>query len=496
MEFVKGPDFPTGGYAAGPGIKEMYETGKGKIVMRAKHTIEEIKGRTYVIITEIPYMVNKSDLVKDIARLVTEKKILDISDLRDESSKGKVRIVIELKKGITPKYTINRLYKLTRLQTNFDANILALVKRQPRVLNLKNVIEEYVSYRKIIVVNRTKFELKKAEDRLEIVIGLLLALKQIDKIIEFIKKSKNASEANEGLIKKFNFSLRQAKAILETRLQQLTSLESQKLQDEERKLKEIIINLEKILGSETEILRVIKKELSDINKNFGDERRTKIQKRVDELSEKDLIEKKDVVVMITNAGYVKRIDMLTYREQRRGGSGVTGAGLKDEDFVKLIPCSTHDYLLFFTSRGRVYWLKANDIPSAERQSKGRSIINLLSLRDEEIANVMAIKDFDKGYLMFATKKGIVKKLPLKDVSKPRSTGVRIINLPADGSDMIINVHRVEDKQEVLLITKKGQAIHFNSDDVRAMGRTSYGVRGIDLSRSDEVFVFQACAGDS
>jgi len=496
MEFVKGPDFPTGGYAMGPGIKEMYETGKGKVIMRAKTTTEEVKGRQRIIITEIPYMVNKSNLIKDIARLATEKKLLDVSDLRDESSKGKIRIVIELKKDTEPKYTLNKLYKLTRLQTNFDANILALVGNQPRVLNLKNVIEEYVKYRKIVVTKRTKFELRKAEDRLEIVLGLLLAMKKIDEIINFIKKSKNASEAHEGLMKKFKFTTRQAKAILETRLQQLTSMESQKLKDEENKLEETITNLKKILGSESEVLKVIKKELTEIMKNYGDPRKTRIIKRVEELSETDLIEKKDVVVMITNAGYVKRINIQTYREQKRGGKGVTGAGLKDEDFVEqLIPCSTHDYLLFFTSRGRVYWLKANDIPSSERQSKGRSLANLLALRDEEIANVISLKDFDKGYLMFATKLGQVKKLALKDVSKPRSTGVRIMNLPADGSDIIINVRRVRDKQEVLLITKKGQAIRFNSDDVRAMGRASYGVRGIDLKKSDEVVSIESLSRD-
>jgi len=492
MEFVKGPDFPTGGFAMGPGIKEMYETGKGKIIMRAKTTTEEVKGRQRIIISEIPYMVNKSNLIKDIAKLASEKKLQDVSDLRDESARGKIRIVIELKKDTDPKYTLNKLYKLTRLQTNFDANLLALVKNQPRVLNLKNIIEEYVKYRKEVVVRRSEFELKKAEDRLEIVLGLLIALKQIDAIVNFIKKSKNASEAHDGLMKKFKFTTRQAKAILETRLQQLTSMESNKLTDEEKNLRETIASLKKILGSESEVLKVIKKEISELTKNYGDSRKTKVVRKTEELSEKDMIEKKDVVVSITNAGYVKRMNIQTYREQKRGGKGVTGAGLKDEDFVKqLIPCSTHDYLLFFTSRGRVYWLKANDIPPAERQGKGRSLANLLSLRDEDIANVISLKDFDKDYLMFATKLGQVKKLPLKDVSKPRSTGVRIMNLPADGSDIIIDVLRVGDKQEVLLITKKGQAIRFNSDDVRAMGRASYGVKGIELGKADEVVSIEA-----
>jgi DNA gyrase subunit A len=491
-EFVKGPDFPTGATVSGPGIKEMYQTGKGKLIMRSRISTEEKKGREYIIINEIPYMVNKADLVKEIARLATEKKLTDISDLRDESSKKGVRVVMELKKGASPKYTINKLYKLTRCQTNFDANILALVGKQPRTLNLKQVIEEYVKYRQLIVTKRSKFDLRKAQDRLEIVLGLLIALKQIDAIVNFIKKSKTTKEAHEGLMRKFNLTERQAKAVLETRLQQLTSLENQKLKDEEKKLNDTITYLKRILSSDSEIIGVIKKEISDIKREFGDARRTKVIKKVDELSETDLIEKKDVVVSLTNAGYVKRMDIKTYKEQKRGGSGVTGGNLKDEDFVKqLITCSTHDYLLFFTSRGRVYWLKANDIPSTERQAKGRSLANLLNLRDEQIANVLALKNFDSDYFMFCTKEGIVKKLPLKDLSKPRSTGVRAINLPMDNSDILINVLRVSDKQEVLLITKKGQAIRFNSDAIRSMGRASYGVKGIELGKTDEVVSLEA-----
>ncbi len=496
-EVVKGPDFPTGGIITGSGIKDMYMTGKGKIIIRARTSIEEDKkGKSSIVVTEIPYMVNKSDLVKNIARLVTEKKLLDVSDLRDESARGKVRIVIELKKGVEPKYTLNKLFKLTRLQDNFDANVLALVDKQPRVLNLKQVIEEYVKYRQLTVRNRTKFELKKAEDRLEIVLGLLIALKNIDKIVELIKKSENASAAHKGLMEKFGLTDRQSKAVLETRLQQLTSLEFNKLKEEEANLKEEIAYFKKLLGSEQEILSVIKKEITELKKKYGDERRTKVIKKVEDISEKDMIEKKDVVVMLTDSGYIKRMDLKAYREQKRGGAGVTGTELKEEDFVtEMVTCSTHDYLLFFTSRGRVYWLKANDVPASERQSKGRAIANVLNLRDEHIANVMALNDFEKGYIMFATKLGIVKKLPLKDLAKPRSTGVRVINLPADGSDIIIDVRRVSDGQEVLLITKKGQAIRFNSNDVRAMGRGSYGVKGIELGRSDEVISIESIPKD-
>lgn len=492
-EIVKGPDFPTGGIITGSGIKDMYKFGKGKIIIRARTNIEEDKkGRTSIIITEIPYMVNKAELVKTIARLATEKKLPDVYDLRDESAKGKVRIVIELKKDVDSKYTLNKLYTLTNMQTSFDANMLALVGKQPRVLNLKEIITEYVKYRQLIVRNRSKFELKKAEDRLEIVLGLLIAQKNIDSIVEFIKKSANTSEAHDGLMKKFDLSDRQAKAVLEIRLQQLTKLETGKLKDEEKELEDIILELKRILGDEKEILKVIKKEIQEVKNKYGDERRTKIIKKVEEITEKDLIEKKDVVVMLTNGGYLKRVDVSDYREQKRGGAGVSGQDLKDEDFVtKMITCSTHDYLLFFTSRGRVYWLKANDVPASERQSKGKAIVNVLDLRDEMIANVMAITNFDSGYLMFATKKGMMKKLPLKDVSKPRNTGVRVINLPVDNSDVIINVRRVEDKQQVLLITKKGQAIRFDSDEVRSMGRASYGVIGIDLAKNDEVVSLEA-----
>ncbi len=488
MEYVNGPDFPTGGIVMGTGVEDMQRTGKGKLIMRGRTNLEDKNGRQNIIVTEIPYMVNKSDLIKEIAKLATDKKLPDVSDLRDESGKKGIRIFIELKKGANPTFTLNKLYKFTRLQTNFDANVLALVNKEPKIMTLLDVIREYVKYRIKIVTNRSKFELKKAEERLEIVIGLLKALSQIDKIVELIKKSKNAAEAHSGLMKKFDFTDRQSKAILETRLQQLTSLEAGKLKDEEKKLKETIFELQKILGDEKEVLKVIKKEVNELKKNYGDARKTRIIKKVDEIKEKDLVEKKDVVVSITNSGYIKRVDLKSYKEQKRGGKGVTGGELKDEeDFVtELITCNTHDYLLFFTNRGRVYWLKAHEVPAMERQGKGRALINVLNLKDEKIANVMSLKDFEKDYLIFVTKKGQVKKLSLKDVSKPRNSGINIMKLPMDGSDSIVNVRRVSDKQEVLLISKKGQATRFNSDDVRIMGRASYGVRGIDLSEKDEV----------
>lgn len=495
-EIVKGPDFPTGGIVMGSGIKEMHRTGKGKLIVRSKISMEDHKGKPTIVITELPYQVNKAELVKTIAKLTSEKRFSDIWDIRDESAKGRVRVVIELRKGVDSKYTLNKLYKLTNVQTSFDANVLALVDKKPRVLTLKDAIVEYIKYRQVIVRKRSKFELTKAEDRLEIVLGMLIALREIEKIVEFIKKSDNATTAHEGLMKKFGLTTRQAKAVLETRLQQLTHLEATKFKDEEKSLKETIAELKRILGDEKEILKIIKKEILDIKNKYGDERRTKVVKNVEEISEADTIEKKDVVVMTTEGGYIKRVDLKAYKEQKRGGAGVSGGELKDEDVAKkMIVCSTHDYLLFFSSRGRVYWMKANDVPSAERQSKGKAIINLLNLRDETIANVMAIQNFESGYLMFVTKLGMTKKLPLKLVSKPRSTGVRIMNLPADNSDIIINVVMINDNQEVLIITKKGFAIRFNSNDVRPMGRASYGVKGIALRAGDEVVSLESIPQD-
>ena len=484
-EIVTGPDFPTGGSVQGE-MSELYDKGKGRLIMRGKLNIEPHKNKESIVITEIPYMVNKSNLVTQIADLIRNKKLTDISDLRDESSKGKIRVVLELKKGASTKFAINALYKYTRFQDSFNVNFLALVNGQPKILSLKNAIEEYVKYRKIIITKKTNFELKKAKERQEIVQGLLIALKNINEIINLIKKSKNASEALESLLVKFKLTKKQAQAILDIKLQQLTSLELSKLQNEAEELVKKIAELEKILSDVHEILKIIVRELNELKNKYGDKRKTIVLKRVSEISEKDLVQKKDVVVTITDKGYCKRLDVKTYREQRRGGRGVIGSGLATGDFVKqLINCSTHDYLMFFTTRGRVLWLKAHDIPSAERYSKGKAIINLLSLRDEKITNVISVKNFH-DFLFMATKKGQVKKISLSNFSKPRASGVRAINLPADNSDFLIGVEVVKTGQEVSLATKKGKAIRFTSDAVRSMGRASYGVTGIKLNESDEV----------
>ncbi len=481
---VTGPDFPTGGSVSGD-MLQLYKTGKGRLIMRGKVGIEKIKSKEAVVITEIPYMLNKSLLITQIANLIQSKKLRDVSDLRDESSKGKIRIVLELRKGTNPNFVVNALYKYTRLQDTFNVNFLALVDGQPKILNLKQVVAEYVKYRKTIITNRTKFELKKAKERLEIVDGLLIALKNIDEVISLIKKSRGTVEALDGLIKKFKLSKKQAQAVLDTKLQQLTSLEQEKLKKEQKQLKEMIAELEKILGDIQEVLKIIVKEVNELRSKYGDNRKTNVLLRISDISEKDLVQKKEVVVTITDKGYCKRMDLKTYKEQKRGGRGVIGSNLATGDFVKqMIMCSTHDYLMFFTSRGRVLWLKAYNIPEAERYSKGKAIINLLGLKDEKVTNIIPVKNFE-GYLFMATKKGIVKKISLAHFSKPRASGIRAINLPADNSDVLIGVELIEKGQEVSLATRKGKAIRFNSNEVREMGRASYGVTGIKLD-DDEV----------
>lgn len=487
IEKIQAPDFPTGGYVSGE-IEELYKGGKGRLVMRGKTKIEEPKrasGKTKIVITEIPYMVNKASLVEQIAYLVKDRKLPDVYDIRDESAKGKVRVVIELRKGADPKFSINRLYKYTKLQNRFDAVVVALVGGQPKQLNLKQIIETYVLHRRKVIRKRTEFDLDKAEKRLHIVEGLLIAQKNIDEVIKLIKKSKGATEAAQVLQSKFKLTPRQAQAILEIRLQQLTSLEHEKLKKEERDLKELIKRLKKILGNEKEILKIIKKDLSDLKRQYGDERRTSILSTVKQLEEKDLVSKKQVVVTITDKGYVKRIDLQQYKEQNRGGKGVKGTELATGDFVKeLLTCSTHDYLLFFTDKGKVHWLKAYEVPAISKYGKGKALVNLLQLREETVTSVIAVKKFE-DYLMMATRNGVVKRIELSQFDKPRKGGIKAINL--DGKDdVLISVKPIKENQEVLLVTKKGQAIRFNSKEVRPMGRSSYGVAGIKLGKGDEV----------
>ncbi len=492
---ITGPDFPTGGLVQGDMV-ELYKTGRGKLIMRGKITTEILRKKEVIVITEIPYMLNKSSLITQIAGLIQNRKLKNISDLRDESSKGKIRIVLELKKETNSKFVTNSLYKYTRLQDSFNVNFLALVGGQPKILNLKNVIEEYINYRKKIITNRVKYELKKARERQEIVEGLLIALKNIDVVITLIRKSKNTAEALNSLVKKFKLTKKQAQAVLDTKLHQLTSLEREKLNKESKDLKQKIIEFEKILAEIKEVLKIIVKEVNELKNKYGDNRRTTVLKNIKEIKERDLVQKKDVVVTITDKGYCKRMDVQSYREQRRGGKGVIGSNLATGDFVKqLITCSTHDYLMFFTTRGRVLWLKAYDIPGTERYSKGKALINLLGLKDEKITNVISVKNFNDNLFM-ATRKGRVKRISLNHFSKPRASGVKAINLPADNSDILIGVKVVEKGQDISLATKKGKAIRFNSDFIRAMGRASYGVTGIKMQEDDEVVSLEVLDRDA
>jgi DNA gyrase subunit A len=484
---IKAPDFPTGGTVSGE-IKQIYTEGKGKLTLDGKTVIEETKGakgKTKIIIVEVPYQVNKATLVEQIANLVRDKKLPDISDIRDESSKGKVRVVIELKKDSEPKFTLNRLYKYTQLRIAFNANMLALVDRVPRNLTLRNYIQVYIKHRQGVVRKSKEFDLDKAEKRLHIVDGLLIAQSNIDEVVRLIRAARGKIEAAAKLKEKYNLTDRQTEAILEMKLHQITSLEFDKLKSEELDLKKFIENLKKILGDEKLILKIIREDLIELKNNYGDNRKTKLVGKVGEFEEEDLVDKKDVVVTITDKGYIKRLDLVQYKEQKRGGKGVIGSGLTEDDFVKeLLTCSTHDYMLFFTDKGKVHWLKAHEVPSSAKSTKGQAIVNLLQLKDEKVTSVLAVKKFE-DLLMMATSKGIIKKIELSQFSSPRKGGIKAIKV-AETNDTLIDVKPLKEGEEVLLVTKNGKAIRFKGEEVRVMGRASYGVTGIKMDAGDKV----------
>jgi DNA gyrase subunit A len=484
---IKAPDFPTGGTVSGD-VRRIYTEGKGKLILDGKTLLEEAKtkaGKDRIVITEIPYQVNKAMLVEQIANLVRDKKLPDVSDIRDESTKGKVRVVVVLKKGSEAKFTLNRLYKYTNLRVSFNANMLALVNRVPTTLTLRRYIEVYVAHRQGVVRKTKEFDLAKAERRLHIVDGLLVAQSNIDEVVRLIRAAKGKADAAMQLRAKYELSDKQTEAILEMRLHQITSLEFEKLKGEERDLKSLIDKLREILGDENLILKIIRKELLELKEKFGDNRKTRLVGRVDDFAEEELVEKKDVVVTITDRGYIKRLDLTEYREQRRGGKGVIGSDLAEGDFVKeLLTCNTHDQVLFFTDKGKVHWLKAYDIPASGKARKGQAIVNLLALKDERVVKVLAVKDYE-GFLMMATAKGVVKKIELSQFSNPRKGGVKAIKV-VETNDTLIGVKPMVEGQEILLVTKLGKAIRFNSGEVRAMGRASYGVTGIKMSGEDEV----------
>jgi len=487
IDAIKAPDFPTGGKVSGE-IKQIYTEGKGKLTLEGQTEVEEPKnssGKTKIIITEVPYQVNKSLLVEQIAILARDKKLPDISDIRDESSKGKVRVVIELRKGAETKFTLNRLYKYTQLRISFNANMLALVGRVPKLLTLREYIKVYLQHRQKVIRKTKEFDLDKAEKRLHIVEGLLIAQSNIDAVVKLIRASKGKTEAAIQLKTKYKLTDNQTEAILEMKLHQITSLEFEKLKKEEKDLEDLIDKLKKILGDEKEIFKLIKKELGELKEAYGDNRKTKVVGNIKELEEKDLVVKKDVVITITDKGYAKRIDLQQYKEQKRGGKGVIGSDLATGDFVKqLMTCSTHDYLLFFTDGGNVHWLKAFEVPEVAKYGKGKALINLLDLKNTNVTSVISVREF-KDYLMMATEKGVVKKIKLEQFNSPRKGGIKAINLQGK-NDRLISVEMIKDKQEMILVTAKGQAIRFNSDDVRDMGRASYGVTGIKLGKDDKV----------
>ncbi len=489
MRYIKGPDFPTGGVICGKGgIKEAYTTGKGKLLVRARATVEHQKnGKDLIVVTEIPYQIQKSSLIESIAGLVDEKKLEGISDIRDESDKEGMRIVVELKRDVEPQIILNQLFKHTQLETTFGIIMLALVENRPRVLTLRQVLEYYIEHRKVIIRRRTQFELDKALKRAHILEGLKIALKHIDRIIKVIKTSKNTENAKERLMKEFDLSDVQSQAILEMQLQRLTALERDKIDAEYLELLKKIELCKAMLASEKKIEGMIKEELETLKKKYGDERRTDIIGEVEELEVEDLIAEEDVVVTISHGGYIKRLPVSAYRKQKRGGTGASGAEVKEEDFVEhLFVASTKDYLLIFTDKGQVHWLKVYEIPQASRTSKGKAIINLIQMEAGcKISSTIPVKEFSSDkYLVMVTKLGQIKKTRLDAYGNPRKGG--IIGITLDKGDELIGVGLTDGKQEFLIGTRQGKAIRFSESKVRDMGRQAGGVRAISLAKKDEV----------
>lgn len=500
MKKIPGPDFPTAGFIYGTsGIKDAYETGRGLLTVRAKVAIEtdERTDRERLIVTEIPYQVNKSKLIEKIADLAQEDRVTGISDIRDESDREGVRVVIELKRNEIPLVVLNNLYKHSQLQTTFGVNMLALVNNRPEVLNLKRILEAFVEHRREVVVRRTAYDLRKAEERAHILEGLKIALDNLDAVIALIRRSQSPDVARTGLMQQFRLSEIQANAILEMRLQRLTQLERDKLVEEYREVLKTIEYLRSVLGSEALVRKIIQDELIEIKDKYQDERRTKIVKEEAELTLEDLIAEEEVVVTISHAGYIKRNAVTLYRAQRRGGKGKIAMGIKEEDFVEtLFTASTHDSLLFFTDAGKVYWLKVHEIPEASRAAKGKALVNLLALsKDEKVTASLPVKEFRADrFIIMGTKLGVIKKTELSAYSNPRQGG--IIALSLDAGDKLIGVDLTDGQREILLGTKQGITIRFKEEDVRAMGRTAHGVRGITLEPGDEVIGMETITPDS
>ena len=486
---VKGPDFPTGGIIFGvDGIKKAYQTGKGTITIRAKANIEEMSnGKQRIIVDEIPYQVNKARLIEKIAELVRDKKIEGITDLRDESDRDGLRIVIELRRDINANVILNNLYKLTSLQTSFGINMLALVDGQPKVLNLKDALSNYLNHQKIIIRRRIEFDLKKAEERAHILEGLRIALDHLDEVISLIRSSRTTEDAKKGLMDNFNLTEKQAQAILDMRLQRFTGLEREKIENEYQELITKIRELKAILADENKILAIIKEELKEIKAKYNDKRRTDISVNIEELEDEDLIPDEEIVVMLTHQGYIKRLPISTYRSQKRGGKGVSGMGTKENDFVQhIFITKSHNYIMFFTNKGKVYKLKGYELPEYGRGAKGTPIINLIQIEKGEWINaVFPIKEYTSDYyLFFATAHGLVKKSKLSEYENIRKGGLIAINLREE--DELIGVKLTDGNQEIILGTKLGQSIRFSEKDVRTIGRGTSGVKGIHLAKEDLV----------
>ncbi len=490
MEFVKGPDFPTFGIIYGrQGIKDAFETGRGKIAVRARVRLEITKtGKDVIIVTELPYQVNKANLVIRIAELVKNRKIEGISDLRDESDRNGMRIVIELKRGAIVRVVLNRLFSHTAMQQNFNVNNLALVNGKPELLNLKQMIHYFILHRVDVVTRRTKFELAKAEERAHILEGLKIALDNIDEVIKIIKESSDVSIARENLMARFKFTERQTQAILDMRLQKLTSLETQKILDELKEILALIIYLKDLLSDQKKILSVIKDETLELKDKYGDERRTEIiADEVEQLNIEDLIEKEDMAVLISNKGFIKRIAVSAYKNQGRGGKGASSVKLKNEDFLEhVFIASTHDYILFVTSAGKAYWIKVHEIPEASRAARGTQIKALLDISaDEEISSVVSLNGFTEDkYIFMATSRGVVKRVKTHDFRNARTRGIIAIKL--DEGDRLASSVLTTGNEEVIIITRSGSALRFNEKLVRSMGRATRGVRGIHLKNDDEL----------
>ena len=502
MEHVKGPDFPTGGIVLGlGGIRDAYETGRGRVRVRARAGVEDIRqGKEAIVVTELPFMVKKGGeggLIQKIADLVHEKKIPEISDLRDESDRRGMRLVIELKRDALPQVVLNKLYKHTAMQTTFGVNMVALVDGVPRTLNLLNVIRNYVDHQRDVIVRRTKFRLREAEARAHILEGLLVAIGNIDAVIALIRASRDTDEARTGLMERFSLTRVQAQAIVDLRLGRLTALEADKIRAEFADLQEQIAELRAILSDEDRIYGIVKEELHEIVERFGDERRTKITHSEDDLDIEDLIADQQMVITITKSGYIKALPLATYRQQIRGGRGVTGMDMKDGDYIEhLFVCSSHDFLLFFSNRGKVYRSKVYDLPEASRTAKGRALVNVLPLREgERIQSVLSTRDFTEGrYLVFATRQGVAKKTEFLAYNTPiKADGIIAINIRDD--DELVAVRRTSGADDILMVSRAGQAVRFHEDGLRAMGRDTSGVRGMDVSGPDDAVLAMDVARD-